>query len=119
MKNRLLRSAVCVLLVVLVVFGTPLRALVLPLAKYAGPKLPPSTLAVPHERTLAWKTNSTLANRVYESWADKPLGGFAKSGHGDAARILLGRLLAKRHLTEDNAFILAAKPWGIAGSSGW
>ena len=109
----------CALLVVLAVAGTLLRTLVLPRAKYSGPKLPPSTLPVPHERTLAWKNQSALASRVYESWAERPLGAFAKSGKGDAARILLGRLLTRQHLTESNAFILAAKPWGEAGTSGW
>jgi len=119
MRKGLLRSAGFVLLVIVAVAGTPLRALVLPMAKYADPKLPPSTLAVPHERTLAWQPESALASRVYQSWAEKPLGAFAKSGKGDAARILLGRLLTRRDLAETNEYILAAKPWGMAGTSGW
>ena len=119
MWRLLLRSAGCVLLVAVVVVGTPLRALVLPLAKYAGPKLPPSTLAVPHERTLAWKSKSALADRVYQSWAEKPLVAFAKRGKGDAARIIIGRLLTRQKLSETNDFILASKPWGESGTSGW
>ncbi len=98
---------------------TPLRTRVFPRAKYSGPALPPSTIAAPHERTLAWKNDSALARQVYESWATKPLHEFAKGGKGDVARILLGRLLTRRQLPETNAYLLAAKPWGVAGTSGW
>ena len=119
MRKGWLGSAGFALLAVVAVAGTPLRALVLPMAKYAGPKLPPSTLEVPHQRTLAWQNESALATSVYQSWAEKPLCDFAKRGQGDAARILLGRLLTRRHLAETNEYILAAKPWGVAGTSGW
>lgn len=98
---------------------TPLRSAILPRPKYSGPALPPSTVAVPHERTIAWKTESALATRLYEAWADKPLVGFQKGGKGDAARIILGRLLARRDLPATNAFILASQPWGVSGTSGW
>lgn len=120
MKRPWLLGSAGILVLVGVAFTcTPLRVLVLPRAKYSGPPLPPSTLAVPHERTLAWQSESALAQRVYTSWSERPLHAFAKGGKGDVARILLGRLLTKRELAETNAYILTAKPWGVAGTSGW
>jgi arylsulfatase A-like enzyme len=90
---------------------TPLRSAILPRPKYSGAALPPSTVAVPHLRTIAWKSDSPLAVQLYESWAKRPLVGFQKGGKGDAARIILGRLLARHDLPATNAFILAAQPW--------
>lgn len=120
MKRKIFFGATgALLLVVLAVTCTPLRALVFPRAKYSGPALPPSPLEVPHERTLGWKKDSALAARVYASWAARPLVGFAKGGKGDAARTLLGRFLTRTELPATNAFILASKPWGVAGTSGW
>ena len=107
------------LLLVLAVTCTPLRARVFPRAKYSGPPLPPSTLAVPHERTLAWSADSALARQVYATYAEQPLLNFAKKGKGGGARSLLGRLLLRRELAEANAYILAAQPWGVTGTSGW
>ena len=107
------------MLFVIAVTCTPLRALVFPRPKYAGPPLPPSTLAVPHERTLTWKSDSAFATRVYANWAARPLNGFAKGGKGDAARTLLGRFLTRTDLPATNAFILTSQPWGVAGTSGW
>ena len=118
-RTLLLAAAAAALLLVLLAACTPLRVLVLPRARYSGPPLPPSTLVGPHTRTLAWKIDSPLAGRLYASWAAKPLLSLAKGGKGDAPRILLGRLLARRELPAANAFILAALPWGVAGTSGW
>ncbi len=118
-RKLLLGSAAVAVLIIIAATCTPLRALLLPRTKYSGPILPPSTFVVPHERMLAWKNNSALAIRVYESWAAKPLDSFQKGGKGDAPRILLGRLLTRRQLSESNQYIIAAKPWGVAGTSGW
>ena len=118
-KKRLLGCAVGALTLGLAVAVAAQAGFVLGPRKYSGPALPPSTLAVPHERTLAWKSDSPLANRVYESWAARPLGDFQKGGKGDLPRILLGRLLTKRQLAETNQHLLTLQPWGVSGTSGW
>lgn len=107
------------LLVGLAVVTTPLQAMFLPSARYSGPPLPPSSLTVPPQRTLAWSQESVLARHIFASYAARSLGNFAKSGKGGGGRILLARLLARQQLAETNQYILAAQPWGVTGTSGW
>ena len=89
-------------ILVLAVMGARWRGITLGTRKYAGPALPPSTLAVPPERNRTWRRESALAERVYAAWAARPLGDFQKGGKGDLPRILLGRFLARQQLAETN-----------------
>ena len=96
-----------------------LKLMSLGFEKYAGPELPPSTIAIPHERTRQWKNESEFGNAFFESFAEIPLSKVQRSGKGDGTHILLGHLLAHKDIAETNALILSLKPWGISGTSGW
>ena len=118
-KNLALGIVASLILLFWAVFLTPLRTVLIGPKKYAGPPLPPSAVAVPTARTLAWRSDSALARSLYASWADRPLSDIRRVGKGDSTRILLGHLLARRQLPETNALILTLAPWGTAGTSGW
>ena len=107
------------LLVFWAVFLTPLRTPLFGPKKYAGPALPPSTLAVPTTRTIAWRGDSELARDIYASWARRSLSEVRKTGKSDGTRIILGHLLARKQMSETNALIQSLSPWGTAGTSGW
>ena len=96
-----------------------LKSMSLGFEKYAGPELPPSTIAIPHERARQWKNESEFGNAFFESFAKIPLSKVQRSGKGDGTHILLGHLLAHKDIAETNALILSLKPWGISGTSGW
>ncbi len=87
--------------------------------KYAGPDLSANTLEVPHERTMKWKSESSIGNSYFEDFANTPLSKVQRSGKGDGTHILFGHLLAHKDLAETNALILSLKPWGVSGTSGW
>lgn len=117
-RKSLLGLVTVLALLLIFVLSTSYGAAIFRHPRYSGPPLPPSTIPVPHERTIAWKAESTLAGKLYDSWATRPLVSFAKGGK-DAPRTILGRFLAHRDLAATNAFILASKPWGTSGTSGW
>jgi len=79
--------------------------------------LPPGNLAVPQERTLKWKKDSTLAETVLSWWAYRPLATWTKERKGDVPRALLARLVTNRQVSEANQFLLEHKPWGVSGTS--
>jgi hypothetical protein len=87
--------------------------------KYSGPDLPPSTIDVPHERTMHWKNESSVGDGYFNDFANTSLKKVQRSGKGDGTHILFGHLLAHKDLAETNALILSLKPWGVSGTSGW
>jgi hypothetical protein len=79
--------------------------------------LKPGNIEIPHERTIAWKTESAFADSVYHAWAGKPIADNKLSGKNDIPRILLAKLLLKQDIPKVNETIMKLKAWGNTGSS--
>jgi hypothetical protein len=88
-------------------------------AQYRRVKLPPSELAVPDEREMAWSSESRLAETLQASWAARPLPELEQAGRSWTPRLILARLLSGEDLEATNRYLLSLRPWGKAGSSWW
>jgi hypothetical protein len=71
---------------------------------------------IPHQRTIAWKTKSDLANQVYQSFASKKITFDKLSERGNTPRILLAKLLLKQDIEAVNNAIQQMKVRGVTGS---
>lgn len=71
---------------------------------------------VPHERTIRWKTESTFAQSVYNSFANKKLVYDKLSERGNTPRILLAKLLLKQDIEEVNTVLMKMIVRGVSGS---
>ncbi len=73
-------------------------------------------IAVPHERTIHWKTQSDFAQKVYESFANKKLNPDKISERGSSPRTFSAKLLLKRDVEEVNTLIQKMTVRGVTGS---
>jgi hypothetical protein len=71
---------------------------------------------IPHQRTIAWKTKSDLANQVYQSFASKKINFDKLSERGNTPRILLAKLLLKQDIKNVNKAIQQMRVRGVTGS---
>ena len=71
---------------------------------------------IPQQRTLIWNTESTLANKVYQSFASKKINFDKLSERGNTPRILLAKLLLKQDIEAVNNAIQQMKVRGVTGS---
>ena len=76
-----------------------------------------ATMSVPHERTIQWKTESTFADSIYASFADKKLSNDNLNGKGNTPKVLLAKLLLKQDVEAVNNTMMKLTVWGISGSS--
>jgi len=75
-----------------------------------------SMVQIPHQRTIAWKTNADLAIQVYQSFASKKINFDKLSERGNTPRILLAKLLLKQDIEDVNKAIQQMKVRGVTGS---
>jgi hypothetical protein len=71
---------------------------------------------IPHQRTIAWKSKSDLANQVYQSFASKKINFDKLSERGNTPRILLAKLLLKQDIKNVNKAIQQMRVRGVTGS---
>ncbi len=75
------------------------------------------SIDVPHQRTIKWKSQSAFADAIIASFANRTVSYDDLNGKGNAPRILLAKLIAKRDIEEVNNVILKMTVWGVSGSS--
>ncbi|MDP4285925.1 MAG: hypothetical protein Q8891_16040 [Bacteroidota bacterium] len=118
MKKKSKWILIISILIIIVVVSTKLMATYwFGEMQYRHFHLKPGNIEVPHERTIAWKTESAFADTVYHVWADKPIDDNNLSGKNDIPRILLAKLLLKQDIPKVNETIMKLKAWGVTGSS--
>jgi hypothetical protein len=106
------------LLALLVVFNNKqLKSQVFGTIKYRDVEIKPGNIAVPHERTLEWKKESTFADSIYKIIAKMPITEEMLFKKGNTTRILLARLLLKQNVSEVNDILQKMTAWGNCGSS--
>lgn len=106
-----------ILLLLILYNNLQLAAIVFGDVKYRNAHIGPGNIAVPHERTIAWKTHSAFADTIINSWASKTVSDKMLNGKGSAPRILLAKLLVRRDITEVNYTLRKLTVWGNCGSS--
>ena len=106
-----------ILLLILLYNNIQLSAVVFGDVKYRHSNIGPGNVAVPHERTIAWKTHSAFADTVINSWASRTVSDKSLDGKGNAPRILLAKLLVHRDIPEVNNTLRKLTVWGNCGSS--
>lgn len=87
--------------------------------QYHPVDLPPGNVSVPTTRDATWAEDTEFTRALRRDWAERPLKAWDSRGRGagQAARVVLARLLEQHALEETNAFLQGARPWGRSGSS--
>ncbi|VXD14439.1 hypothetical protein [Marinoscillum sp. 108] len=94
-----------------------LKSQVLGAIKYRDVEMEAGNVDVPHDRTLEWKKESAFADSIYKTIAAMPITEDMLVKKGDAAIILLARLLLRQDVSDVNAVIQRLPVWGNCGSS--
>ncbi len=85
--------------------------------KYRDVEMKAGNIAVPHERTLAWKKESHFADSIYRAIAEKPITEGMLYKKGNVPQILLARLMLRQNVSEVNELLHKLTDWGNCGSS--
>lgn len=78
--------------------------------------LPASTISVPVQRTIAWKSSSSYADSLFLSSGKEPFGNWSFEDKMNLPGTLLAHLLSNQNIQEVNKQIMSLKPWGNSGS---
>lgn len=106
------------ILMLLVVFNNKqLKSQVFGTIKYRNVEIESGNIAVPHKRTLEWKTESAFADSIYADIAKMSITDEMLFKKGNTTRILLARLLLKQNISEVNSILQKMTVWGNCGSS--
>ncbi len=88
-------------------------------ARFRYRPLAPGNVAVPHQRTYAWKDTSALSQAIIRHWASRTLPDWQKADKTVPAQIILAKLALKQDINEVNNYLLRQLPQRRCGSTWW
>ncbi|GAA0878528.1 hypothetical protein GCM10009119_14960 [Algoriphagus jejuensis] len=105
------------IVLLLVLFNKQLKSQLFGPINYRDVEMSPGNVAVPGERTLAWKTESAFTDSIYRRIANMPITEDMLLEKGNTTRILLARLMLRENVSEVNEILQKMTVWGNCGSS--